>query len=284
MSLDLTKLENVRERGGKIIARCPACAEDGHDEKGEHLSIMADGRFGCVVCPGEAGKAHRRRIAQLAGDAASQQRGPCAVRVRRPRHATIPRLPPKALDMDDLGRILAAQGAPAMASPSGGESGSPGIAGAVERVGRNGRAPATDATRVAHAAGDDGKLFPSLGPTGGEVFNASAGSGTWLRLPDRHLLGVVTSKCFTAHNFREIAAQADLPPPPEVCGDTNSPTPVFCSLRSDLDRIAADLTGASRIALDIETYGPRKGDGLDPWKGDIRLLTLSKHGGTIWTR
>jgi DNA polymerase-1 len=57
----------------------------------------------------------------------------------------------------------------------------------------------------------------------------------------------------------------------------------FCSLRTDLDRIAADLTGADRIALDIETYGARKGDGLDPWKGDIRLLTLSRHGGTIWT-
>ena len=58
---------------------------------------------------------------------------------------------------------------------------------------------------------------------------------------------------------------------------------VLCTSRSDLDRIAADLAGASRIALDIETYGPRKGDGLDPWKGDIRLLTLSRHGGTIWT-
>jgi hypothetical protein len=62
-----------------------------------------------------------------------------------------------------------------------------------------------------------------------------------------------------------------------------SPRGVFCSLRTDLDRIALDLTGASRIALDIETYGERKGDGLDPWKGDIRLLTLSRHGGTIWT-
>ena len=58
---------------------------------------------------------------------------------------------------------------------------------------------------------------------------------------------------------------------------------VFCSLRSDLERIALDLTGADRIALDIETYGPSKGDGLDPWKGDIRLLTLNRHGGTIWT-
>jgi DNA polymerase-1 len=66
-------------------------------------------------------------------------------------------------------------------------------------------------------------------------------------------------------------------------GVPKSPLPVFCSLRSDLDRVAADLAGASRIALDIETYGPRKGDGLDPWKGDIRLLTVSKHGGTIWT-
>ena len=62
-----------------------------------------------------------------------------------------------------------------------------------------------------------------------------------------------------------------------------TPRGIFCASRSDLDRIAADLNGAPRIALDIETYGPRKGDGLDPWKGDIRLLTLSRHGGTIWT-
>jgi DNA polymerase-1 len=58
---------------------------------------------------------------------------------------------------------------------------------------------------------------------------------------------------------------------------------VFCSLRTDLERVAADLTGAPRIALDIETYGERKGDGLDPWKGEIRLLTLSRQGGPIWT-
>jgi DNA polymerase-1 len=57
----------------------------------------------------------------------------------------------------------------------------------------------------------------------------------------------------------------------------------ICQQRSGLDNIASDLAGASHIALDIETYGDRKGDGLDPWKGDIRLLTLSRHGGTIWT-
>ena len=62
-----------------------------------------------------------------------------------------------------------------------------------------------------------------------------------------------------------------------------SPLAVLCSTRTDLDRIALDLKDASRIALDIETYGQRKGDGLDPWKGDIRLLSLCRHGGPIWT-
>lgn len=62
-----------------------------------------------------------------------------------------------------------------------------------------------------------------------------------------------------------------------------SPPGVFCSSRPDLDRVALDLKDASQIALDIETYGERKGDGLDPWKGDIRLLSLCRHGGPIWT-
>jgi len=36
------------------------------------------------------------------------------------------------------------------------------------------------------------------------------------------------------------------------------------------------------VALDLETYGPRKGDGLDPWRGDIRLLSLRVLGGDSW--
>ncbi len=67
MSLDLSKLQNVREQGGKTIARCPACAERGMDETGEHLIIQPDGRFGCVVHPGAGGKPHRQRIAKLVG-------------------------------------------------------------------------------------------------------------------------------------------------------------------------------------------------------------------------
>jgi hypothetical protein len=70
MSLDISKLENVRMRGDKTIARCPACAEAGHDEKCEHLVINADRSFGCVVYPGdsEEAKEHRRRIFALCGD------------------------------------------------------------------------------------------------------------------------------------------------------------------------------------------------------------------------
>lgn len=68
MSLDTGRLENVHKRGGKTIARCPACAEQGHDTSGEHLVIDAQGRFGCVVHPGAHGREHRRRIAQIAGD------------------------------------------------------------------------------------------------------------------------------------------------------------------------------------------------------------------------
>ena len=62
-----------------------------------------------------------------------------------------------------------------------------------------------------------------------------------------------------------------------------SPLPVVHTSRKGLDAVAADLANAGRIALDIETYGPRKGDGLNPWRGDIRLLTLQRHGGTIHT-
>ena len=70
MSLELSRLENVRVRSGKTIARCPACAEAGCDQKGEHLVINADGRFGCVVYPSDSAdaKEHRKQIFALCGD------------------------------------------------------------------------------------------------------------------------------------------------------------------------------------------------------------------------
>jgi hypothetical protein len=67
MSLNVDRLEKVvRLANGAIQARCPACAEAGQDNKGEHLRIAADGKFGCCVHPGS--REHRRRIYALAGD------------------------------------------------------------------------------------------------------------------------------------------------------------------------------------------------------------------------
>ncbi len=66
MSLDVKRLEKVRELPGGIVqARCPACAEGGGDQKGEHLRVYPDGRFGCCVHPKD--REHRRRIHALVG-------------------------------------------------------------------------------------------------------------------------------------------------------------------------------------------------------------------------
>ena len=67
MSLDAAKLEKARELAGGIVqARCPACAENGGDRRGEHLRVYPDGRFGCCVHPKDG--QHRKRIFALAGD------------------------------------------------------------------------------------------------------------------------------------------------------------------------------------------------------------------------
>ena len=66
MSLDVAKLEKVRELAGGIVqARCPACAEGGNDRSGEHLRIYPDGKFGCCVHPKDT--EHRKRIWALVG-------------------------------------------------------------------------------------------------------------------------------------------------------------------------------------------------------------------------
>ena len=65
--LDETRLENVRRRGERIICRCPACFEQGHDKTGNHLSIQPSGAFACVQFPGDEGIEHRKRIFALVG-------------------------------------------------------------------------------------------------------------------------------------------------------------------------------------------------------------------------
>ncbi len=71
LPLNPAKLENARERGGKIVAACPACREAGADTGGDHLVILASGKWGCVAHPGPMGKEHRRHIAELVGETAA---------------------------------------------------------------------------------------------------------------------------------------------------------------------------------------------------------------------
>jgi len=94
MTLNLEKLEQKRERGSKLEARCPACAELGQDTSGNHLFILDSGfgKWGCVVNPGPHGKEHRRRIAELAGTGPTVSAKPFSVTRPPPRPA--PPLPP----------------------------------------------------------------------------------------------------------------------------------------------------------------------------------------------
>lgn len=84
MSLDKSKLERVGRRDKKIIARCPACAENGGDSKGEHLAIWPDERFDCVANQGDAGHEHRQRIFALVGIRGTGGGVEKLFRVRRP--------------------------------------------------------------------------------------------------------------------------------------------------------------------------------------------------------
>ena len=69
MSLELRKLTVSRRlEDGTVVARCPACAAGGQDREGNHLVVYPDGRFGCVVHPGEAGRWHRKLIWKAVGE------------------------------------------------------------------------------------------------------------------------------------------------------------------------------------------------------------------------
>jgi len=67
VGLNLSKLQKVKHQGNAITARCPVCAAGGHDCHGDHLFIAPDGRFGCVLNPGESGRHHRQKIFELVG-------------------------------------------------------------------------------------------------------------------------------------------------------------------------------------------------------------------------
>jgi hypothetical protein len=101
MSLDVAKLEKVRELAGGIVqARCPACAEGGNDRSGEHLRIYADGRFGCCVHPKDGD--HRKRIWVLAG---ARKPGNFSLRLKSPPAMPVPMSVKMVLSVFDRGTL-----------------------------------------------------------------------------------------------------------------------------------------------------------------------------------
>lgn len=75
----------------------------------------------------------------------------------------------------------------------------------------------------------------------------------------------------------------NVPEVPEVPDPASSGNaPLLVSDRKTFPEIAASIRESGSVALDLETYGPRKGDGLNPWKGDIRLLSLCRQGRAPW--
>jgi DNA polymerase-1 len=62
----------------------------------------------------------------------------------------------------------------------------------------------------------------------------------------------------------------------------NVPVGRFITVGSELPAIAAAIRESRSVSLDLETYGARKGDGLDPWAGDVRLLSLCVGGQEPW--
>lgn len=96
MSLALERLEKPRMRGGKLICRCPACAEAGADKSGEHLVILDEGRgpFRCIADPVGKGGEHSRRIFELAGERKAGARAhPAPLRAQIPTVNAKPRIP-----------------------------------------------------------------------------------------------------------------------------------------------------------------------------------------------
>ncbi len=86
MAIDLTKLERLRMVGGKLQARCPACAELGRDTDGDNLVFLnstdGTGPFACSAYQGDA--EHRRRIYALAGTRSKGPPGPAPAIHPRP--------------------------------------------------------------------------------------------------------------------------------------------------------------------------------------------------------
>ncbi len=71
LQIDISKLTNVVQKTGKIVARCPACKTRGGDLKGNNLVVFEDGRFGCAAAAKD--QDHNRLILKLTGVRKAQE-------------------------------------------------------------------------------------------------------------------------------------------------------------------------------------------------------------------
>ena len=118
---------------------------------------------------------------------------------------------------------------------------------------------------------------------------AKTGPGTPPTVGSVGSVGKDDHACIGEEKYRvPNKAGAELMTPYERVGETSqtsqtSHSPlVLCSSKADLPAITDAVRSARSVVLDLETYGPRKGDGLDPWAGDIRLLSLCVEGHAPW--
>jgi hypothetical protein len=107
MSLKIELLEKVRIRAGKVTARCPACAELGGDQHGNHLFIADEGRgaFGCIAFAGIGGGPHRKRVWELVGT--SEQPNEASLSALEARLAA--RKNPRKLALPELRQLTVAE-------------------------------------------------------------------------------------------------------------------------------------------------------------------------------
>ena len=86
------------------------------------------------------------------------------------------------------------------------------------------------------------------------------------------------------HNYTSMSTptRANVPNVPNVPTSPTSPVPRLLRGANALREIAGFVSEAGVVALDIETFGARKSDALDPWRGEIRLLSLCVEGHEPW--
>ena len=65
MTTIIDRMENVKRVGKSHRGRCPACAQNGGDQRGEHLMVFEDGRYGCAAHPND--HEHRSEIWKCMG-------------------------------------------------------------------------------------------------------------------------------------------------------------------------------------------------------------------------